>query len=137
MQFRPRLQMSQPEKDIALPMPPNTSKPKRQKTVSRLLARKFPLVIFIVVVLFLAVPILRKIHSGLCTGSSLLIGSGFCPAILANVWHLFYHLGGNGPWIPRISDVRYSNASLPMHCSVDQVHMVSKAPRMISAWLTS
>jgi hypothetical protein len=137
MQFRPRFRMSQPDKDMALPMLPTTSKPKRQKPASRLLQRKFPLVIFIVLVVFLAVPIFRKIHSRLCAGVLLLSGSGFCPAILANVWHLFYHLGGNGPWIPRISGIGYSNTSLPMHCSVDQVHMVSRASRMISVWLTS
>ncbi|KIW17291.1 hypothetical protein PV08_04482 [Exophiala spinifera] len=42
------------------------------------------------------------------------------------MWHLFYHLGGNGPWIPRVSGIEYSNASLPKHCSVDQVHMLSR-----------
>jgi hypothetical protein len=38
---------------------------------------------------------------------------------------LFYHLGGNGPWIPKADGLKHPDVPLPKHCMVDQVHMVS------------
>ena len=46
-----------------------------------------------------------------------------CPQTDANDWNLFYHLGGNGPWIPRASA---GDESLPFDCVVDQAHMISR-----------
>ena len=39
-------------------------------------------------------------------------------------WNLFYHLGGNGPWIPKIEGIAYRGHDVPVGCVVDQVHMV-------------
>lgn len=41
-------------------------------------------------------------------------------------WNLFYHLGGNGPWIPHRSPLGSITDPLPSHCVVDQVHMMSR-----------
>ncbi|KPI36909.1 3-phytase B [Cyphellophora attinorum] len=41
-------------------------------------------------------------------------------------WDLFYHLGGNGPWIPHHSGLGTIDDPLPSHCTVDQVHMISR-----------
>ncbi|KAK5090758.1 hypothetical protein LTR05_000934 [Lithohypha guttulata] len=55
------------------------------------------------------------------------------PSILATVcsgiysqqeWDLFYHLGGNGPWIPRTPEGDVTR--LPLKCEVEQVHMMSR-----------
>lgn len=44
-------------------------------------------------------------------------------------WNLFYHLGGNGPWIEKV-DARYGtyekDGTAPPGCVIDQVHMVRK-----------
>ena len=37
---------------------------------------------------------------------------------------LFYHLGGNGPWIPKIEGVVRGGPEVPRACAVEQVHMV-------------
>jgi len=131
MSFRPRsqAQMSRLEKETSLPMPVSSPKLTRQKLPSQLFSRRTSLGFCLFIGFFfclLVFPVVGKLRRGLCTTSSLFIGNGLCPAILANIWHLFYHLGGNGPWIPRVSGIEYSNASLPKHCSVDQVHMVSR-----------
>lgn len=39
-------------------------------------------------------------------------------------WRLFYHLGGNGPWIPKLSGTIKNGHELPQGCIVDQAHMV-------------
>ena len=41
-------------------------------------------------------------------------------------WNLFYHLGGNGPWIPKKNGYGHPEDPLPKTCSVDQVHMLSR-----------
>lgn len=41
-------------------------------------------------------------------------------------WNLFYHLGGNGPWIPKRTDDGSAADPLPDACVVDQVHMMSR-----------
>lgn len=43
-------------------------------------------------------------------------------------WDLFYHLGGNGPWIPKIEGVIHGTLAPPTGCDVDQVHMVIPFP---------
>ena len=40
-------------------------------------------------------------------------------------WNLFYHLGGNGPWIQKVDSVIHGPISPPTGCVVDQAHMVS------------
>lgn len=39
-------------------------------------------------------------------------------------WNQLYHLGGNSPWIPKLSGLASPNTSVPEDCHVDQVHMV-------------
>lgn len=42
-------------------------------------------------------------------------------------WNLFYHLGGNGPWIPKVNaefGTYDKDGKPPEGCVVDQVHMV-------------
>jgi hypothetical protein len=51
-----------------------------------------------------------------------------------DTWNLFYHLGGNGPWIQKHTTYGSVDDSLPENCRVDQVHMVGKAPWSLRAW---
>ena len=37
---------------------------------------------------------------------------------------VLYHLGGNGPWIPKVRNVTGDSIDPPDGCRVDQVHMV-------------
>ena len=39
-------------------------------------------------------------------------------------WNLFYHLGGNGPWIPKSRNITDDSIAPPPGCRVEQVHMV-------------
>ena len=43
-------------------------------------------------------------------------------------WNLFYHLGGNRPWIPKVEGVIHGTLAPPTGCDVDQVHMVMPFP---------
>lgn len=49
------------------------------------------------------------------------------PSLDVPAWNLFYHLGGNGPWIEK-TDAKYGtyneNGKPPPGCVVDQVHLV-------------
>lgn len=40
-------------------------------------------------------------------------------------WNVLYHLGGNGPWVEKVDGVFDGGITLPEHCKVEQVHMVS------------
>ncbi|KAL8654913.1 MAG: hypothetical protein Q9210_001217 [Variospora velana] len=42
-------------------------------------------------------------------------------------WNIFYHLGGNGPWIRKVDAVAHGDIDAPKGCKVDQVHMASFA----------
>lgn len=42
---------------------------------------------------------------------------------------LFYHLGGNGPWIPKINGTVEGGVEPPEGCRVTQVLMVSSSKR--------
>lgn len=123
--------MSASERDAFLPMPSTTSKarPKVGPGPPRFLQRKSYLVIFVTVSAFLTIPLLRRIQLGICHSSPFLADSRLCPATPEEEWDLFYHLGGNGPWIPMVDGVNYSGTVLPKGCSVDQVHMVREAFR--------
>lgn len=107
-------------------MPPSPSKLKHRQTPTKLLQRRLVLGVFLLLTLLLALPVLRRLRNGICPGSFLLVAIGVCPAITASQWDLFYHLGGNGPWIPKVDTIEYSDAPLPKYCSVDQVHMLSR-----------
>ncbi|EXJ80309.1 hypothetical protein A1O1_08451 [Capronia coronata CBS 617.96] len=107
-------------------LPSTVPKPKSKAAHPGHVRRTLSWIIFLAVSAFLTVNLFGQIRGGVCRTSSLLPRLGGCPAILAAVWDLFYHLGGNGPWIPRKDGVPYSNASLPKQCSVDQVHMLSR-----------
>jgi len=39
-------------------------------------------------------------------------------------WNIFYHMGGNSPWIPKLRDTENGGIKPPAGCHVDQVHMV-------------
>jgi hypothetical protein len=39
-------------------------------------------------------------------------------------WNIYYHLGGNGPWIPKHDGVVTNDTAPPEGCTVQQVHMV-------------
>lgn len=39
-------------------------------------------------------------------------------------WNLLYHLGGNGPWIPRVDDIVDGGIAVPEACRIDMIHMV-------------
>ena len=39
-------------------------------------------------------------------------------------WNILYHLGGNGPWIPKVDGVCEDDLSMPEGCHVEQVHVV-------------
>jgi hypothetical protein len=43
-------------------------------------------------------------------------------------WNLFYHLGGNGPWIQKVDGVIHDTLAPPGGCVVDQAHMVKSFP---------
>ena len=45
-------------------------------------------------------------------------------------WNLFYPLGGNGPWIPKVEGVIHGTLAPPTGCDVDQVHMVMPFPNL-------
>ncbi|KAI1626603.1 3-phytase phyB [Exophiala viscosa] len=113
-------------KNTSLPMPPSSPRPKRNRTVTWMMQRKSSVLIFVLLSFFLLLPLLRTLRASVCTGSGFLSVIGICPTVFTNAWRLFYHLGGNGPWIPKIDGINYSDASLPEHCSVDQVHMLSR-----------
>ena len=49
-------------------------------------------------------------------------------------WHLFYHLGGNGPWIQKVDHVLHNDVDVPTGCSVDQVHMLSRHAERYPTW---
>jgi acid phosphatase len=42
-------------------------------------------------------------------------------------WNILYHLGGNGPWIPKFSGTVEDDIRSPTSCKVDQIHMVGLA----------
>jgi hypothetical protein len=39
-------------------------------------------------------------------------------------WNILYHLGGNGPWIPKVDGPFREELSVPEGCKIEQVHMV-------------
>lgn len=41
-----------------------------------------------------------------------------------DTWNIHYHLGGNGPWIPKLQNTVEDDIDPPAGCWVDQVHMV-------------
>ncbi len=63
--------------------------------------------------------LIHTVHQRLCSGGSL--------HDKQDDWNLFYHLGGNGPWIEK-ANTRFGTyekeGKPPEGCVVDQVHMV-------------
>lgn len=41
-------------------------------------------------------------------------------------WNILYHLGGNGPWIPKVDGVYGDDLSIPEGCRIEQVHMIAR-----------
>ena len=93
-------------------------------TLSRALRKKqvlATLVIVICIIWLLSGPITER----LCTSYPSLAGASLCSFDFVNDdWNLYYHLGGNGPWIPKADVLGNVNDPLPDGCAVDQVHMV-------------
>ena len=58
--------------------------------------------------------------------SSGILRTTVCSGSKAESWDLFYHLGGNGPWIPKAQSTTVPDEPLPAGCIVDQVHMVRR-----------
>jgi hypothetical protein len=99
--------------------------PASTMTLSRTLRRKQILVAiaFALCVIWL---LSDRIFESICITYASIAGTSFCSSGLVNSdWNLFYHLGGNGPWIPKIDGTEYRDAPFPDGCVVDQVHMVS------------
>ncbi|KAK0865825.1 hypothetical protein LTS02_005118 [Friedmanniomyces endolithicus] len=48
---------------------------------------------------------------------------GSKPAPDDETWDIRYHLGGNSPWIPKVSGIVDGGTETPPGCVVDQVHM--------------
>lgn len=46
-------------------------------------------------------------------------------SVVDKEWNLFYHLGGNGPWIEKVDGIVEGGIGPPESCQVEQVHMVS------------
>jgi|SRR5271155_221377 len=99
--------------------------------ISREKRRRAQLVVFLILLVWVACIFLDPIR----------IASWIIPASLlpdqitlypgkpsAREWNLFYHLGGNGPWIPKVTGVVEDDHTLPQGCVVDQVHMVFPSP---------
>jgi len=55
--------------------------------------------------------------------SQRVLGINASPAATED-WNIFYHQGGNSPWIPKISGIVQGGIEPPAGCRVDQVHMV-------------
>lgn len=83
-------------------------------------------VICIVICGFFTSLLVSHLHQGFCNGPSLLASSNLCTSAQQSGWNLFYHLGGNGPWIRRYTGLYYHDAPLPKRCSINQAHLVSR-----------
>ncbi|RVX69343.1 hypothetical protein B0A52_06938 [Exophiala mesophila] len=91
----------------------------------RRIRRKLPLIIILVFSTLVLLSIFKSVTHHVCSGTARALG--LCRSgVNSQDWKLFYHLGGNGPWIPKSHNVAYDQAPLPKGCSVDQVHMLSR-----------
>lgn len=45
-------------------------------------------------------------------------------------WNLLHHLGGNGPWIPKTTNVVDGGIDAPAGCRIEQIHMVGRCRRI-------
>lgn len=50
----------------------------------------------------------------------------------AGSWNILHHLGGNGPWIRKRTNVVDGGTDPPAGCRVDQVHMVGSDSPQVS-----
>ena len=85
--------------------------------------RKFLALVTLIVLLawFLS----DRIHETLCSLSG--ASAPWCLSTESySEFNLFYHLGGNGPWIPKRDGLGHPEDPLPETCVVDQVHMLSR-----------
>ncbi|RMZ79020.1 hypothetical protein DV737_g3652, partial [Chaetothyriales sp. CBS 132003] len=74
----------------------------------------------------------------ICLSFESLVGISICSRAFVNSeWNLFYHLGGNGPWIPKRDRLGDVTDRLPAHCVVDQVHMVCLTLCIRTVWLST
>lgn len=105
------------------------SEPSLQLRTPRSFRLTLTFVLLIVISGLLTLHSLSRVHDGICKGPSLFASTSICTSVLQAVWNLLYHLGGNGPWIRRMSGLYYYDAPLPKICSIDQVHMVGKVAK--------
>lgn len=92
----------------------------------RRIRRQLSWIVLVSLSAYLLFPTLCDIRNRLCSTSTSLRGVLKCEVTSLTGWDLFYHLGGNGPWIPKSNSIAYSDAPLPSACRVDQVHMLSR-----------
>ncbi|KAK4943940.1 hypothetical protein LTR66_014561, partial [Elasticomyces elasticus] len=77
----------------------------------------------IAILLYLYQPFLREQVSFL---SSLLPINSAPGNKHTDAFNPHYHLGGNGPWVPRLSGPSYSSQRLTINCKIDQAHLLSR-----------
>ena len=82
--------------------------------------------IAIVLVAILCFFLLRRaLTEHICPWLQPSVAAAFCSFSNTHFeWNLFYHLGGNGPWVRKQDAYGNVNDPLPTGCVVDQVHMV-------------
>ena len=87
--------------------------------------RKKKFLISLVFAAFIVWLLSDRIAESACTSYESFAATSFCSSGFINSeWNLFYHLGGNGPWIPKADGHGDVNDPLPDGCVIDQVHLV-------------
>jgi acid phosphatase len=95
-------------------------------SLSVMIAPRRKTLIFLGFIVFVAWLLSDRISELLCSSSSSPWCSPQSYTAGSSQWNLFYHLGGNGPWIPKRDGLGHPEDPLPAACSVDQVHMLSR-----------
>lgn len=94
-------------------------------TPSSVVRRKRPLALLIFIALTLYL-LKYSLKDPFCALLPPFATPGFCSSTTGREWNLFYHLGGNGPWIPKHNAVGNVYTPLPEGCAVDQVHVLAR-----------
>jgi len=109
--------------------------PQRASTGLPLLRRQKPFLAAVLITVCLVYVLISQIRGHTC-GPLILGTDTHCSSSQSagsDDFNLFYHLGGNGPWIQKRDGINYVDAVLPKTCAVDQVHMVGFAARQSPA----
>ena len=101
-----------------------TTSPDHSTMTRSMIVRRRKLLTLVIVIVVLAWHLSDRILESLCLSST---SAPWClDAEFSSTWDLFYHLGGNGPWIPKRDGLGHPEDTLPDTCSIDQVHMLSR-----------